>query len=323
MIPSGINSTLLIGLEALATWGTISTAGNKIAILGEDLDGSEELIENMSFGGDANARDAALGDVDASGSFRHLLTLDTAPLIFKLFCDSLVSSGAADPWTHTAKTTSGALHSASLEVGFDMDTDQFKQIVGAVLDSLSFNVASKGYFEVNLGFVGKSASLATTSFDGTPTDWSAGTPLDHRALVAADVKLDGSAIGTLTGLSFNGANNVDRDIRAIGGAGVRRGITRGRQSVTGDVTAIFEDTALFAKTASGVYVSLDLKWTQGANRTLQLVLPRVKLQRTFPKASSERYVPVTFPFRASKDTVEGTQLKVVVVNGTAGTAYTV
>jgi hypothetical protein len=323
MIPSGINSTLLIGLEALATWGTIATAGNKLAILGEDLDGSEELIENMSFGGDANARDAALGDVDASGSFRHLLTLDTAPLIFKLFCDSLVSSGAADPWTHTAKTTSGALHSASLEVGFDMDTDQFKQIVGAVLDSLSFNVASKGYFEVNMGFVGKSAALSATSFDGTPTDWSLGTPLDHRALVAADVKLDGSAIGTLTGLSFNGANNVDRDIRAIGGAGVRRGVTRGRQSVSGDVTAIFEDTTLFAKTASGVYVSLDLKWTQGANRTLQLVLPRVKLQRTYPKASSERYVPEQYQFRASKDSVEGTQLKVVIVNGTAGTAYTV
>ncbi len=319
-IPSGIESSMLVGLES--AWGTISTAGNKIAILGEDLDGAEELIENMSFGGDANQRDAVNGDVDASGSFRHYLTLDTAPLIFKLFCDSLVTTGAGDPYTHTAKTSSGALPSASLETYFNMDTDQFKQVTGAMLDTMSFDISSKGYFEVNLGWVGKSTALAAASFDGTPTDWTTGTPLDHRLLLAADVKLDAGAIGTIVGLSFSGSNNVDRDIRAIGGLGVRRGITRGRQGITGSVTAIFEDTTIFTKSAAGTYVALDLKWTQAANRTLNLVLPRVKLQRAYPKASSERYVPVQFNFRCSKDAVETTQLKVVTVNGNAAASYT-
>lgn len=322
-IPSGHDSYAIVGLQAdYDTLAVAATAGRKIAIVGEDLDGTVEQIQSDSFSGDANAKDAVEGDVDAGGTLRHNLTLETAPIFAKAIGRSLATTGASDPYTHTGKTGSGALPAYTIEVPIATDTANYKVIKSAVLDTKGFEIRNKGFFQVQLGYVGKSAALSTTPHFITPDDWSAGTELHHRMLLAANVKLDGSAVGRITRLQVNIANGVDREVRQIGSDGERIAAPADVQRVTGTVDAYFDDPAtFFAKSASGVYVAFDFLWYISATRSMQLVLPRVKLQRQFPKASTPKSMMLSLPFTASKDSVEASQIKFVIKNAIVGTKY--
>lgn len=322
-IPSGFDSYAILGVQAdYDTLAVAATAGRKIAIVGEELDGTVEQIQSDSFSGDANSKDAVDGDVDAGGTLRHNLTLETAPLFAKAICRSFATAGAPSDYTHTIKTGSGALPAYTIEVPIATDVANYKLIESAVLDTKGFEIRNKGFFQVQLGYVGKKADTTTTPHFVTPDDWTGGTELHHRLLAAADVKLDGAAVGRITRLQCNIANDVDREVRQLGSDGERIAAPAGTQKVTGAVDVYFDDPAtFFAKTAAGVYVAFDFTWTISATRSMQLVLPRVKLQRQHPKASTPKSVMLSLPFVASKDSVEATQIKFVIKNGIVGTKY--
>ncbi|MDP2317476.1 MAG: phage tail tube protein [Pseudomonadota bacterium] len=322
-IPSGSDSFLILGKET--TWGTIAGAGTgrKLAISGEDLDGPEELIKSDSFSGDANSRDSVLGDVDAGGSFSHNVTLESAPLLANALNGLVATTGAGDPYTHTSKVVAGNVASYSAEVYLANDTPQYKQLVGCRVNTLGFEIAHKGFFKWQIGLLGKSAALATASFATSPDDWTAVTELHHRMLAAADVKLDTAAFAQLRSLKCDASNQLDGDVRVVGGAGVRGQISRGVQTLSGTCEVYFDAPAsVFNKTVSGTYVAFDFMWRTGvANRTMNLVLPRVKLGRAFPKASGGKALVLSVPWEASYDPTEASQIKIVVVNGIVGTKY--
>ena len=320
-IVPGAKSYLILGRQADYDTLAATDAGRKIAIVGEDLDASVEQIQSDSFTGDANSKDAVEGDVDAGGTVRHNLTLDTAPLFARAITRSLATTGAPTDFVHTAKNTSGALDAYTAEVPFGTDVAQYKLLESCVFDTKSFEIRNKGFFQVQLGLVGKRGDVSVTPHFVTPDDWTGGTELHHRLMTASRVKLDGSAVARITRLQVNIANDVDRDIRVIGGDGERAGMTAGVQKVTGTVDGYFDDASIYAKTAAGVYVAFDFEWYISATRSAQLVLPRVKLQKALPKASSPKSLAFSFPFTASKDSVEGTQIKFVIKNGIAGTKY--
>lgn len=322
-IPPGSKSYAVIGLQADFDTIAPTNSGRKIAIVGEDLDGTVEQIPSDSFSDDANAKDAVEGDVEASGTLRHNLTLESAPMFAKAITRSLASSGDTTDYLHTGKTAAGALPAHTIEVPFATDTPQYKVMVGAVLDTKGFEIRNKGFFQVQLGYVGKKVlPLSPTPHFAAPDDWTGGPELHHRLLTASRVLFDGSPVGQITRLQVNFANDVDRDVRGIGSDGERLSAPAGTQKLTGTVDVYFDDPATFwAKTASGVYVAFDFEWYLSATRGLQFVMPRVKLQRSFPKASTPKSVVLSLPFTASKDGAEATQAKFVIKNGIPGTKY--
>lgn len=320
-IVPGSKSYLIIGRQADFATAVAADAGRKIAIVGEDLDASVEQIQSDSFTGDSNSKDAVEGDVDAGGSFRHNLTLETAPIFARAITRSLATTGGPTDYVHTGKNQAGNLDPYTLEVPFGTDTPEYKRLESCLFDTKGFEIRNKGFFQVQLGVVGKKGDVYASSVFTTPDDFTGGTELHHRLLTAAKVKLDGAAVARITRLQVNIANDVDRDIRVIGGDGERAGATGGVQKVTGTVDGYFDDTTIYAKTASGTYVAFDFEWYISATRSLQLVLPRVKLQKALPKASSPKSLAFSFAFTASKDSVEGTQIKFVIKNGQAGTKY--
>ncbi len=322
-IPPGSLSYITLGAET--AWGTLAaaTAGRKIAIVGEELDGSVEQLQSDSFSGDANSKDAVDGDIDAGGSFRHNLTLESAPIFAKAITRSLASTGTTPDFVHTAKTIAGALPSYTIETYLALDTPKFKILPGCTFDTKGFEIRNKGFFQVQCGVVGKKVNaLASVSNFTTPDDWTGGTELHHRLLTAANIKMDGAPVGRITRLQVNIANDVDRDLRSLDSAGERIGVSAGIQRVTGNVDVWFDDPATFLdKAIAGTLVAFDFTWTISAVRSLQLVLPRVKLQVSYPKASTPKSLALSLPFTASKDTVEGSQIKFVIKNGIEGTKY--
>lgn len=318
----GANGTLTLDFED--TFGVTPTpAGKKIPFESESFAGTQSLIDNPVLLSDPNPADATIGKQDAGGSFSTIPTISTAPWLAKWGLGSLVTVGAAAPYTHTAKLVSGALPSAVVEVLADLDTDQFKLVNGATVNSFKFEVGVAGFLKWTFDTKAKKVAWASSAaLAAGVVDLTTGqTFIDNMMLQAADVKEGGSAIGTIVTLSGSVDHNLFTDDYRVGGGGVRASLVRRRAKVSGSARIAFEDLATMNKAIAGTFTSFDLKWTAATNRTIQIVIPRVRLERNDAKIDNDGPLFVDFNWSASKDETEGTSIKIVTVNDKAGTVY--
>lgn len=318
----GANGTLTLDFED--TFGVTPTpAGKKIPFESESFKGTQALMDNPVRLSDPNPADATVGRQDAGGSFSTVPTIETAPWLAKWALGSLNTVGAADPYTHTAKLVTGALPSVVAEVLADLDTDQFKLVNGATVNSFKFDVGVDGFlkwtFDTKAKKVTWSASAALAA--GVTDMTTAQTFLDHSMLASADVKEGGSAIGTIVSMSCSVDHNLFADDYRVGGGGFRNSLVRRRAKVSGSVRIAFEDLVTMNKALAGTFTSFDLTWTAGTNRTLQVLIPRVRLERTDAAIDNDGPLFLDMNWTASKDVTEQTSIKIVVKNNKAGTVY--
>lgn len=79
---------------------------------------------------------------------------------------------------------------------------------------------------------------------------------------------------------------LDGDTFAIGANGGRASINEGLMTVSGTITAFFEDAVYLNKAASGTAVSIELILTSGTN-VLSFLMPEVKFARKSRRTSCE------------------------------------
>lgn len=325
MVPQGIDSYVLFAPQSLQT--TLATDGDKarkIAIVSHSVKGDQPFVENPSIGGDSNSRDAALGKIAADGTISLLITPKNAPLIFaKAIQGSIVTTGASDPRTHTAKTVAGQVTPYTIETYEPLDTVQYHRVKTGMVNTASFGVNADGFLQVDLGIMALDTNYATSSTfaSGTPLDWTTDIPYDHVGhLAAADVKLNGSAIATVTSWRCNINNNLSRHY-VTGGAGAGRWIVRKRQTVEWDLELLFEDLTVRTLATAGTYVAVDLKWAQSVSRSFEVITPRTRLQRSDATPENDDALMLKIKARASKDSTEGTQLKTISLNDQISGSY--
>jgi len=276
--------------------------------MGEELSGTQNQLQNESFGGDANSRDSVNGLIDAGGTFRHYLTPKSAGLIFKAFQGAPTTTGAGDPYTHVFKTTTGALPTLSVETYFNLATDEYKCLLGGTADTLGIEVSPEGFLLATVGFAGKKTTVGTSPFDASTTDYTTDTPFHHLQIAAADVNFNGADSAVITAVKFNIDNRLKKQIYTVGNSGYRYAITRGRQAVTGSITVLFEDLTHYTLASASTFTSIDLKWTSGTS-SLKIELPRILLKQRDPVAKDDGPIMIDYEFTASKDATAATQLK--------------
>ena len=320
----GTLSNVIIDLEA--SWGTAkgSPAARKIAVVSETIVPSQEQIDNPSIRGDFNFGDPVNGVKKADGALVHVPTILTVPWFLKLLSGGLTTTGAADPYTHVAKPGTSMPLSCVVEKSITAaGTTKFSKTTGARINNWKIPIDPSGILQWSFDMMGKdNVPNGAASYDAAAAiDWRPDSPLDHLMLAAADVKLGGSAVAYIKKGEISIAANLRGDDYRVGGSGTRGSLVPGKMAVTGTLDLVVDDTALLATLLAGAATTLDIKWTSAANRTLQILLPRVFIQKTGWQLQNDGPIEVSVTFKAVYDGTALSQIVFTVVNGTAGTVY--
>jgi hypothetical protein len=127
----------------------------------------------------------------------------------------------------------------------------------------------------------------------------------------------GSPIANIKSCSLTFSNNIDTSQYVIGSAGQVGALPAGVASVTGSITALFEDNSLLTKAENHTESDLDLIWTDGAH-SLTLIVPELVYSPASPTVNGPAGVEATLNFQGYyADHGDASILKATLVNTTA------
>ncbi len=305
-------------------WGTAkgSPAAKKIVVLSNGVTGSQELIENPSMRGDFNSSDSVNGKKAAAGPLTLVPNVDLLPFFVKLLTGGLTTTGASDPFQHVGKIGSTTPLSAVLETSWDIGgTARYSLASGVRISKWSIPFAVDNFLQMSFDLMGKDVAVGSATYGAAGVDWTTGSPLENLQLASADVKIGGSAVGYVVSGQIDIDTGLFGDDYRVGGGGTRGSLVPGRHKVTGNLKLALDNVAVLTLITGGAASSLDLKWTAGTNRTLQLLVPRIMIQKTQPTLQGDGPIMVDCQFRGSYDGTALSSIVFTVTNGTAGTVY--
>lgn len=313
----GGNAVVTVDFES--AWGTakVTPVGRKIAVTSCGIVPTQALIDNPNIRGDFNPTDPATGRKAAQGPLALVPTLEIIPFFQKLLTGTLVKAGAADPWTATSKLGNTMPLSAIVETDFNIGgTHRYALASGVRINSWTIPISFEGFLAMNLDLMAKDVAIGSSAYDTPLVDWADSTPLDHMQLAAADVKLGGSAVAYIRGGQVQISANLDGEDYRVGGAGVRGSLVPRRHTISGNLDLAVDSVAVVTLLGAGTATSLSFKWTTGSNRTWELILPRVFMEKTGPSLQSDGIVTVNVNFRAVYDPTAVTAVTMIATLGT-------
>ena len=306
-----------------AAWGTTpaTPTAYKIPISGIGGDWyRRNLIDNPEIRGDRNPQAPVRGNVVVNGSFQHPLHLDAVGWLLKHGIGVPAVSTGSTYHTHTSKMNySGSTQGGDLpiglsfEVGF-VDIGEFHTYAGCKINTLAINATSEGVAQFDVGIIGASFTRAAATGDASPTAYTS-TPIDH---FLCTIEEGGGGSTIVTDVSLNINNNLDSSMYTIGSAGQLGDLQEGIGSVTGSLTALFQDNTLLGKGTDHTESSLMLKWTSGSE-SLQLDVAELIYEPAAPAISGTQGSRVTMNFRGYyTDDAGKAAIKSTLINTVAG-----
>jgi len=169
--------------------------------------------------------------------------------------------------------------------------------------SIDMSLPATGLATIGIGFVGQNIVTSTTQQMTSPT---AAPTQGVCASVNGVLSVGGNVIATVTGMTINVAS--DRTGDAVVGSNVIPSRYPGRISVSGQLTAYFEDVTLRDAFINESEVAVLLALTSDNTATsevLSIALPRVKLGGA-SKDDSTGGIVQTIPFQALYNSAGGT-----------------
>ncbi len=160
----------------------------------------------------------------------------------------------------------------------------YQYYTGQRVNTFNIALASQSIVTATAGFMGFGASVGNTRFAGA-TDIVA--PARSVFNTSSNVGRIGRGVdGPIGTPSFilDGAIDINNNLRrqnAIGNLG-SIGIGAGEFSVTGNINLYFEDKSYLEDVLNNTERSLDIRFTDGANKTILIDMPRLKYSSGFP-----------------------------------------
>jgi len=323
----GLGSLSNVIIDFEASWGTAkgSAAARKLAVVSETIVPDQDQLDNPSIRGDFNYGDPAFGVKKADGSLVHVPTMKTAPWFVKLLSGGLTTTGSADPYSHVGKPGTTVPLSCIVEKSITAaGATKFSKTTGARINNWKIPIDPTGILQWSFDMMGKdNVPNGAASYDAVSAiDWRPDSPLDHLQLLAADLKIGGTAVGYIKKGEISIAANIKGDDYRVGGLGTRGSLVPGKLAVTGSLDLVVDDTTILATLLAGTNTTLDVKWTQGANRTFAISLPRIFLKKTGWKLENDGAIEIPgVTFKAVYDSTALSQIVFTIVNDQAGTVY--
>lgn len=224
---------------------------------------------------------------------------DFAPLTYDdflaaAFCSTWQGAGPFTLGIGSARTPFSILRTFLDQQSGDKPFYLFK---GVEVNTMSLTVDTKDDVSIKFGLIGKTAVDPSTTAPTGATFGAEQTQVPFNGLSGA-IQEGGVDIAQITGISLTLENGMEE--RPVLMTAETRLPKQGRATVSGSVTALFENSSLLEKFITGVSSSLLFSLVMG-NYTYEFSIPSVKYNGGQPDTSEQADIVLTLPFVASYD----------------------
>ena len=186
------------------------------------------------------------------------------------------------------------------------DIGQYKINRGCIVNGFTINAPVDGLATASFDILGLSQEMAATSVDADDSYDSQPfrEPFTH---CGGTISEGGTAIGIVTDINFNMTNNISTVF--TWGECDPHDLIPARIDVTGTLTVLFSDAALYNKFIGDTASSLSFTMDDGNSNTVQFEMPNIKYTGSdMPVDAGSGLRTISMPFRALQDSVSGSTI---------------
>tara|TARA_R110002153_G_scaffold147645_3_gene298914 strand:+ start:1299 stop:2210 length:912 start_codon:yes stop_codon:yes gene_type:complete len=284
---------------AETTFGTTpSTPGfQNLRHTGTTLGLSKDAIESEELRDDRQVAHFRHGNKSVSGDVNVELSYGTF--------DDFIEAALAGTWATDVLKAGVTRRSFTIE-RHHQDINKYLRSTGCSVNTMSLSVAPNSMVTGSFGVIGQDFTAIGTPITGaTYAAETTSRPFDS---FTGNIKEGGSAIAIITGLELS----VDNGMEALYVVGQDTTLepSIGKSSVTGSVTAYFENITLLNKFVNEVDTSLEFTLTANNGKDYTFVMPKVKYNSGNPEVAGPGAVTISLDFIALYDSTAQTQLKI-------------
>lgn len=293
----GTDTSILLFEETVYSVEPGTPAGTKLYYNTFGVQKTQTLTQSNVLGQGRQRLRPGRGKIQVGGPLTAEIAAENAGLVCKHLLGSVSTTGAG-PYVH--EITPG-----SLPIGLHVERDygsvisgsgRFGKFTGIRIGSCGFVLPEEGACFMNLQLLGADVVEASATLDASPTDNG------FTMFAGADWTLDegGSALATATNVTFNVNNELDASV--YGRAAARRGLPEGFVTITGSLSALFEDTTITAKAFAATESSLKGIMSRGdglgsaGNESMELFVQQLEYAPTSPPIEGPNGVRQSFDF---------------------------
>lgn len=220
--------------------------------------------------------------------------------------DNLLSMAMFNTWTTNALTVGTSIKPYTFEVK-QSDIANYMRYTGVVSNGFTINSPAEGLTTISVNLL----ALDMVS-SGTSADTDGYTPAvvkDAFKSCGGVITEGGVAIAYVNSVELTLNNNINPLI--FWGECASGDYSTGQADITGTLSLFFADDTVLQKYLSGAYSSLEFTLEDTDGNALKFTLPKIKYSGAsidVAEGNGERLVEL--PFRAVKDAVVGTGLKI-------------
>ena len=261
-------------------------------------------VEDNGIYPDEQIRNIRHGDRTVTGD----MTADLRKTDFDPFLESVMRAA----WVSNTLKVGTTPKYFSFEHG-SLDINQYQVYTGVTVNTLGLSASAgdNSPIAVTFGLMGRDmAALATSSIADTLVPASANEPFDHYAGNGLRIADTGGALADFCVTSFE--LNIDRgyEARYCIGDNTSKTPIAGMASITGSLTAFFENASLINRFVNETNTALELQVGRGSD-IMTFLLPKVKfMAASNPLSSNTGPKLVEIEFTAQYDTVEESSLTI-------------
>lgn len=284
---------------AESTFGTTPTTPVFVPIrhtgttlgLSKDAIESEELRQDRQIAHYRHGNKSVSGDVNIELSYGSF--------------DDLLQATLAGSWASDVLLAGTTRRSFTIE-RHHSDINKYLRSTGCSFNSMSLSVAPNSMVTGSFSIIGKSFTVASTAISGaTYSSEATSAPFDS---FTGSVNEGGSSVAVVTGIELS----VDNGMEALYVVGSDETLlpSIGKSTVTGSITAYFENSLLIDKFISETASSLEFTLTDQAGNSYIFELPNVKYNSGNPEVGGPGAITVSLDFVALYDSGTGSQIQI-------------
>jgi len=286
-----------------STFGTTpsSPAFKAIRHTGTTLGLSKDAIESEELREDRQIAHYRHGNKSVSGDINFELSYGSFDdLIEAVMCGTWTSDG--DPETIVTGTTS---RSFTIERHHE-DINKYIRSTGCSFNSMSLSIAPNSMVTGSFSVLGKDLTTAGTAIANA--SYPAATTTDPFDSFTGAITEGGSSIAVVTALELNIENGMESQY-VVGDATTLQP-PLAKSTVTGSITAYFENTALIDKFINETSSAITFTLTDAAGNDYIFNLPNVKYNSGNPEVGGPGAITVTLDFIALFNSGIASQLQI-------------
>lgn len=218
--------------------------------------------------------------------------------------DDLLAAALCGTWTGNALKVGLNRDSFTLERHFS-DIGEYLRYRGSEVDTLQISMTTGAVVQMTFGFWAKAMDVAQTAIAGAT--YPAAPTTKTMDAISGSILEGGSPIAVATEVNLSLSNNMNP--RFVIGSAESLEPSIGRSSLTGTLTAFFENATLYQKYLSNSDSSLQVICSDGTE-SFTFLVPKLKYTGGDVPVSGEGPVSIQMPFQGILDPVTGTSFQI-------------